>query len=308
MAILIDDKSRIVIQGITGREASMVTRHTLAYGTRIVAGVTPGKGGRQVETVPVYDTLKAACAAHDPNVSIIYVPPAFACDAVAEAVANRIKLLLIPTENIPQKDAVRCLALARRAGVRVIGPNSVGMINPTERVKLGAIGGDNVERCFVPGPVGVISRSGGMTAEVSWMVKRAGFGVSTSVSIGGDALIGSTIKDLLELFEEDPQTRAVVVFSEPGTSQEEEAADLIGRGGFTKPLISYIAGRFTEDMPEGTVFGHAAAIISGNYGRPSLKAACLKQAGAYVLDSFDDLIPTLQQVLGPRRTSAGTAN
>ncbi|WP_027717257.1 succinate--CoA ligase subunit alpha [Desulfovirgula thermocuniculi] len=298
MGILIDRHSRIVIQGITGREASMVTRHTLAYGTRIVAGVTPGKGGQEVHGVPVYDTLREACREHSPDTSVIYVPPAAVYDAVAEAVANGIKLILIPTENVPQKDAVKLLALARRAGVRVIGPNSVGVINPAERVKLGAIGGDNVERCFVPGPVGVISRSGGMTAEVSWMVKRAGYGVSTSVSIGGDALIGTTIAELLALFEEDPQTRAVVVFSEPGTSQEEEAADLILRGGFTKPLIAYIAGRFTEHMPEGTVFGHAAALISGNYGRPSLKAARLREAGAHVLDDFDHLIPTLRKILG----------
>lgn len=304
MAILIDHQSRIVVQGITGREASMVTKHTLAYGARIVAGVTPGKGGQEVHGVPVYDTLKAACAAHQLDTSVIYVPPAFASDAVAEAVANGIKLILIPTENVPQKDAVKCLALARRAGARVIGPNSVGMINPADRVKLGAIGGDNVERCFVAGPVGVISRSGGMTAEVSWMVKRAGYGVSTSVSIGGDALIGSTIKDLLPLFEADPQTRAVVIFSEPGTSQEEEAAEFIRQGRFTKPLIAYIAGRFTEDMPEGTVFGHAASIISGNYGRPSLKAAQLKKAGAYVLENFDDLISTLQQVLDPQSAVA----
>lgn len=305
MAILIDSESRIVIQGITGREASMVTGHTLAYGTHIVAGVTPGKGGQQVHGVPVYDTLKAACAAHQLNTSVIYVPPAFACDAVAEAVANGIKLVLIPTENMPQRDVVKCLTLARRAGVRVIGPNSVGMMNPQDRVKLGAIGGDNVERCFVPGPVGVISRSGGMTAEVSWMVKRAGFGVSTSVSIGGDALIGSTIKELLALFEADLQTRAVVVFSEPGTDQEEQAAEFIRQGGFTKPLIVYIAGRFTEEMPEGTVFGHAAAIISGNHGRPSLKAARLKEAGAHVLKSFDDLIHVLQQVLGGQSKAAG---
>jgi succinyl-CoA synthetase alpha subunit len=307
MAILINRQSRIVVQGITGREASMVTKHTLAYGTRIVAGVTPGKGGQEVHGVQVYDTLKAACAAHQLDTSIIYVPPAFAADAVAEAVAHGIKIILIPTENVPQKDAVKCLALARRAGVRVIGPNSVGMINPADRVKLGAIGGDNVERCFVPGPVGVVSRSGGMTAEVSWMVKRAGYGVSTSISIGGDALIGSTIKDLLPLFEADPQTRAVVIFSEPGTSQEEEAADFIRQRRFTKPLIAYIAGRFTEDMPEGTVFGHAAAIISGNYGRPSLKAAYLKQAGACVIENFDDLIPTLQQVLGSQSAVAGLA-
>ncbi|MGB7911179.1 MAG: CoA-binding protein [Desulfobaccales bacterium] len=307
MAILINRHSRIVVQGITGREASMVTKHTLAYGARIAAGVTPGKGGQEVHGIPVYDTLKAACAAHELDTSVIYVPPAFVSDAVAEAVANGIKLILIPTENVPQKDAVKCLALARRAGVRVIGPNSVGMINPADRVKLGAIGGDNVERCFVPGPVGVISRSGGMTAEVSWMVRRAGYGVSTSVSIGGDALIGSTIKDLLPLFEADPETRAVVIFSEPGTSQEEEAADFILQGGFRKPLIAYIAGRFTEDMPEGTVFGHAASIISGNYGRPSLKAAYLKKAGAHVLENFDDLIPTLRQVLGSPSAVAGSA-
>lgn len=301
MGILVDRHSRIVIQGITGREASMVTRHTLAYGTGIAAGVTPGKGGQEVFGVPVYDTLKAACAEHDLDTSLIYVPPAFVYDAVAEAVANEIKLILIATENVPQKDAVRFLNLARRAGVRIIGPNSVGLINPGERVKLGAIGGDNVERCFVPGPVGVISRSGGMTAEISWMIKRAGYGVSTSVSIGGDALIGTTISDLLALFEADPQTRAVVVFSEPGTSQEEEAAAFIKGGGFTKPLIVYIAGRFTENMPKGTVFGHAAAIISGNYGRPSIKAARLREAGAHVLENFDDLIPTLKQVLGEEK-------
>ncbi|MEW6275585.1 MAG: CoA-binding protein [Bacillota bacterium] len=298
MGILIDRNSKIVIQGITGREASMVTRHTLAYGTQIVAGVTPGKGGQEVHGVRVYDTLKAACREHALDTSVIYVPPGFVFDAVAEAVANGIRLILIPTENVPCKDAVKFLRLAARAGVRVIGPNSVGVINPAERVKLGAIGGDNVERCFVPGPVGVISRSGGMTAETSWMVKRAGYGVSTSVSIGGDALIGSTIKDLLALFEGDPQTKAVVVFSEPGTHQEEEAAAFIREGGFTKPLIAYIAGRFTEEMPEGTVFGHAAAIIRGNYGRPSIKAARLREAGAHVLENYDDLIPTLKKVLG----------
>lgn len=297
MGILIDRNSKIVIQGITGREASMVTRHTLAYGTKIVAGVTPGKGGQEVHGVPVYDTLRAACREHELDTAIIYVPPAFVLDAMAEAVANGIRLILIPTENVPQKDAVKFLHLAARAGVRVIGPNTVGVINPAERVKLGAIGGDNVERCFVPGPVGVISRSGGMTAETSWMVKRAGYGVSTSVSIGGDALIGSTIKDLLALFEADPQTRAVVVFSEPGTNQEEEAAAFVQEGGFTKPLLVYIAGRFTEDMPEGTVFGHAAAIISGSSGRPSIKAARLREAGAYVLDHYDDIIPVLKEVL-----------
>lgn len=298
MAILVDRHTRIVVQGITGREASMVCRHTLAYGTQIVAGVTPGKGGQAVEGIPVYDTLEAACREHEINTSMVYVPPAFVYDAVAEAVAKGIKLIWIATENIPQQDVMQFLALARHAGARVIGPNSVGIISPGERVKVGAIGGDNVERCFVPGNVGVISRSGGMTAETSWMVKRAGYGVSTAVSIGGDALIGTTPRELLELFQQDPETRAVVTFSEPGTTFEEDMADSLAAGKFTKPLLSYVAGRFTEEMPEGTVFGHAGAIISGGQGKPSTKMQKLRQAGAYVAEDFEDIIPLLQQVLG----------
>ncbi|MFZ5633756.1 MAG: succinate--CoA ligase subunit alpha [Bacillota bacterium] len=297
MAILINKNSRVIIQGITGREASMVTRHMLDYGTVIQAGVTPGRGGQDVCGVPVYDTVKAAVRRHEADTSVIYVPPAFAYDAVLEAIANGIKLIVIITENIPQKDAVRFLYAAKKAGVRVIGPNSVGMINPADRVKLGAIGGDNVERCFVPGKVGVISRSGGMTAETSWMVKRAGCGVSTSISVGGDALIGSTIRDLLELFQQDPGTEAVVTFSEPGTRQEEEAAEFMEKEGYTKPLFCYVAGRFTEDMPEGTVFGHAGAIISGGQGKPSAKMERLEKAGAIVVRDYDHLIDEIRKVL-----------
>jgi succinyl-CoA synthetase alpha subunit len=173
------------------------------------------------------------------------------------------------------------LTVAREEKVRVIGPNTVGMIHPKDRVKLGSIGGDNPDRCFVPGNVGVISRSGGMTAETSWMIKRAGYGVSTSVGIGGDSLIGTNIKDLLVLFEQDPETQAVVTFSEPGTNFEEEAAEFIRQGGFTKQMISYVAGRFTESMPEGTVFGHAGAMISGNSGRPSMKMKKLRALRQY---------------------------
>jgi len=298
VAILIDRNSKIVIQGITGREASMVTKHTLAYGTPIVAGVTPGKGGEEVHGVPVYDTLKAACQAHEINTAVTYVPPAFVLDAVREAIACGIKFIFIPTENIPQHDAVKFLQLAKREGVRIVGPNSVGIISPGERAKLGAIGGDKVERCFVPGHVGVISRSGGMTAETSWMVKRAGYGVSTAISIGGDALIGSNPRQLLELFAKDPDTHAVVTFSEPGTTYEEEMADFVASGGFTKPLISFVAGKFTETMPEGTVFGHAGAMISGGAGKPSQKMARLREAGALVAERFDDIIPLLQKALG----------
>ncbi|MBI4496119.1 MAG: CoA-binding protein [Deltaproteobacteria bacterium] len=297
MAILATRDSRVVIQGITGREASMVTRHSLAYGTRILAGITPGKGGQAVEGVPVYDTLQEACREHDLNTSVVYVPPAFAGDAVMEAIEHGIKLILVITERIPRHDVARFLAAARQAGCTVVGPNSVGILSPGERVKLGAIGGDNVERCFVPGEIGVISRSGGMTAECSWMVKRAGFGVSTSVSLGGDPLIGSPPAAVLSLFERDPHSRAVVMWGEPGTTYEEEVADLIREGGFTKPLVAYVAGRFVETMPEGTVFGHAASIIEGEKGKPSYKMARLREAGAHVAENFNQMIALLREVM-----------
>lgn len=298
MAILVDRNSKVVIQGITGREASLVTRLMLQYGTPVLAGVTPGRGGQEVEGVPVYDTLKEACQEQQLNTSIVYVPPAAVLEAVYEAVDNGLRTILIVTENIPQADVLRILKVTSEAGVRVIGPNSVGVISPGERCKLGPIGGDRTERCFVPGPVGVISRSGGMTAETSWMVKRAGYGVSTSVSIGGDALIGSPPSSLLSLFEEDRETKAVVMFSEPGTNFEEEVAAMITAGRFNKPFVCYIAGRFTEDLPEGTVFGHAAAMIEGGSGRPSTKMKLLSEAGAYVAQEFDDIINYLQEILG----------
>ena len=276
----------------------MVTRYTLAYGTSIVAGVTPGKGGQHVEGVPVYDTLATACREHDINTAITYVPPASAYDAVAEAIHCGIPLICIPTENVPQHDAIRCLALARRAGVRVVGPNSLGIISPRQRVKLGAIGGDNPGRCFSPGPVGIISRSGGMTAEVAWTVRQAGFGVSTAVSIGGDALVGSSPRDILQLFQADEETRLVVYFGEPGTAFEEELAEFLSSEGSCKPLLCLVAGRFTEEMPEGTVFGHAASLISADAGRPSIKMRRLEEAGAMVADSLEELISYTQALLG----------
>lgn len=300
MAILINQNTRIVVQGITGREASMVVSHTLAYGTKIYAGTTPGKGGQFIQGVPVYDTVAEAVQKHKVNASLVVVPPAFVLDAVQESIHQGIKLIVVTTENIPQQDALKMLHVARKAGVTIIGPNTVGMINPKDKIKMGSIGGDRPERCFVPGSVGVISRSGGMTTETSWMVKRAGFGVTTSIGIGGDSLIGTNIKDLLALFEQDEETEAVVTFSEPGTSFEEDAADFINKGGFTKPLISFVAGKFTENLPDGTVFGHAGAMISGNVGRPSLKMKALSEAGAHVVEQYDDIIDVLKSVLGKK--------
>jgi succinyl-CoA synthetase alpha subunit len=297
MAILVNDQSRIVIQGITGREAQMIARHTLDYGTPVLAGVTPGKKGQDVFGIPVYDTVREAIDVHSVNTSLIVVPPAFAYDATLEAIANGIKTIVVTTENIPQFDVIKMLYVARREGVHIIGPNTVGMINPKDRIKLGSIGGDIPDRCFVPGRVGVISRSGGMAGETSWMIKRAGFGVSTSIGIGGDSLIGSNFCDLLKLFQEDDETDAVVTFSEPGTSFEEDAADFIKQGGFTKPMISYVAGRFTETMPEGVTFGHAGAMISGGMGRPTGKMERLRAAGVHVVDHYDGMIEVLQSVL-----------
>ncbi|MBI2368899.1 MAG: CoA-binding protein [Deltaproteobacteria bacterium] len=298
MAILATPDCRVLVQGITGREAAMVTHHCLAYGSPILAGVSPGKGGQALHGVPIYDTVREACEAHGINTSVVYVPPAFALDAGLEAIANGIKLLLVMTERVPVHDVVRLLQVAAREGCTVVGPNSVGIISPGARIKLGAIGGDNPARCFVPGPVGVISRSGGMTAEVSWMVKRAGYGVSTSVSIGGDAIIGSTPREILARFEADPETRAVVLWGEPGTAHEEEAAEFLAQGGFTKPLIAYVAGKFMEEMPEGTVFGHGASLIQAGRGRPSAKLEALRKAGGHTLERFNDLLPVLREVLG----------
>ena len=297
MAILVNKETRVVIHGITGREASMVTKHTLDYGTRVVGGITPGKAGQTVHGVPVFNTLKQLLKEEKANTSVVYVPPASVLDTVGEAIDNGIKLIVIITENVPQHDAMQILALAKAAGVQLIGPNCVGLISPSARVRLGAIGGDSPERCFVPGNVGVISRSGGMTAETSWMVKRAGFGGSTSISVGGDPLIGTPPVELLKLFQDDPETQAVVMFAEPGTSFEEEVAESLANGGFTKPLIAYVAGKFTENMPEGTVFGHAASIISKGKGKPSTKMEKLRVAGAYVAYDFDEIIPLLQQAM-----------
>jgi succinyl-CoA synthetase alpha subunit len=262
-----------------------------------VAGVTPGKEGQNVEGVPVFDTLKRACKEFEINTSVVYVPPAFAYDAVMEAIGNGIALIVIMTERIPQQDAVRFLSAAKQNNCTIVGPNSVGVITPADKVKLGAIGGDNADRCFVSGSVGIISRSGGMTAECAWMVKQAGFGVTTCVSIGGDAFIGSPPKKILGMFEDDPTTKAVVMWGEPGTRYEEDVAEFVNNKGFTKPLIVYIAGRFVEKMPEGTVFGHAASIIEGDSGKPSIKMARLGDAGCHVIENFNDIIPILQNAM-----------
>ena len=296
MSILIDEDTKVLVQGITGREASEKVPEMMEYGTDIVAGVTPGKQGQKVEGVPVYDTVKEALDNHpEINASLIYVPPFAAKDAAFEAIENDIKLLNIITERIPTKDAWKIHEKARGENVRVVGPTSVGIISPGKS-KLGPIGGSEPEKVYKPGKVGVISKSGGMTTETSWVIRQAGYGISTAAGLGGDVVAGTTFADALKLFEEDSQTEAVVMYGELGGTYEEKAAELLESGEFTKPLIAFIAGKFTENMPSKK-YGHAGAIIRGERGTPSGKEEALREAGAHVVDVHHKIGEKLNEVI-----------
>jgi succinyl-CoA synthetase alpha subunit len=297
VTLFLQARPRILVQGATGREASMVVAHMNAYGTRVAAGVTPGKAGAEVDGTPVFDTVAAAAdVVGAVDASIVYVPPQAALAAVTEAVEANVPFVLVVTENVPMHDSVRLLALARERGTTVVGPNSVGVISPRARLKLGAIGGDQPERSFAAGQVGVISRSGGLTAEVGLQLKRAGLGVSTAVSIGGDAMLGSRPADLLRRFREDGETAAVIYVGEPGTWFEEELAEELARDP-QLPVVALVLGQFMEDFPPGTVFGHAGAVIERGQGGPTEKKRRLAQSGAHLADSFDDLIPLVRALI-----------
>jgi succinyl-CoA synthetase alpha subunit len=277
----------------------MVVAHTLAYGTEIAAGVTPGRGGDSIEDVPVFDTVDEAAARHGPfGAALVSVPPFATLDAVAEAVAAGIPLVVVATENVPRHDAMRLLALARDAGTTVVGPNSVGVLEPAARVKLGAIGGQRPGRSFGPGRVGVVSRSGGLAAEVGFQLQRSGLGVSTALSIGGDALIGTTPADAVRRFADDPDTDAVVYVGEPGTTLEERLADTLEELPAAKPVVALVLGRFVAEFPRGMVFGHAAAVVEGKRGDPAAKVRRLQEAGALVADSLDDAVRLVEQAIG----------
>lgn len=296
MSILINEDTKAVVQGITGREASEKVPEMIDYGTDVIAGVTPGKAGEEVAGIPVYDTVKEALDQHpEINSSLIYVPPFAAKDAAMEAMENDIKLLNIITERIPTKDAWEIYEKARQKNVTIIGPTSVGIISPGKS-KLGPIGGSEPEKVYKPGKVGVVSKSGGMTTETSWVVRQAGYGVSTAAGLGGDVIAGTTFEDALKMFEEDDQTEAVVMYGELGGTYEEKAAELLENKGFTKPLIAFIAGKFTEDMPSKK-YGHAGAIIRGDRGTPSAKEKALEEAGAHVVDVHHKIGEKLNEVL-----------
>jgi len=290
MSILIDASTTFIIQGITGREAVNMTRECLDYGSKIVGGVTPGRGGRDVYGVPVSDTVKQAVqAAGRVDGSVITVPPAFTRDAAFEAIENGIKLLVIVTERVPRYEMAQVLELARLRGTRVIGPNCLGMISPGKS-KMGGIGGPaaNTRQAYRAGNIGVMSRSGGMTTEISNSLTAAGFGQSTAVSIGGDPLIGSTYAELMPLFEADAETRAIVIYSEPGGPMDAQLAQWVQQNKSRLPIIAFMAGRFMDKMP-GMRFGHAGTIVEGKQDTAEEKIRRLGEAGISVAEEISQI-------------------
>jgi len=291
-AHLIDETTTFIVQGITGREAVNLTRECLDYGSKIVGGVTPGRRGREVHGVPVYDSvaqLVEAEGGNPPDGSVVTVPPAFTRDAVFEAIEAGIKLIVIVTERIPRYDVAQMVELANLRGARIIGPNCLGIIRPGV-AKMGGIGGPakDAAKSYQPGNVGVMSRSGGMTTEISSTLTAAGLGVSTAISIGGDAIIGSTYAELMPLFEADEQTEAIVIYTEPGGRMEAELARYVTENDSRLPIVAFMAGRFMDEMP-GMSFGHAGTIVEGKEDTASEKIARLAEAGITVAEDIADI-------------------
>jgi succinyl-CoA synthetase alpha subunit len=291
MSILVNSASRILVQGITGGEGSFHTKQMVEYETRVVAGVTPGKGGQTVEGVPVFDTVAAAVAETGADVSVIFVPPAFAADAVLEAVDSGVGLIVAITEGIPVSDMGRVYALLKDSKSRLIGPNCPGIISPGE-CKVGIMPGFIHKK----GVVGVVSRSGTLTYEAVSQITAVGLGQSTCIGIGGDPIIGTGFIDAIRLFEADPSTEAIMLIGEIGGTQEEEAAAYIKEKG-TKPVVAFIAGR---TAPPGRRMGHAGAIIAGGKGTAAEKMDALRKAGVRVVESPAELGSTVAGVLEGR--------
>lgn len=298
MSILIDENTTFIIQGITGREAVNMTRECLDYGSKIVAGVTPGRGGRDVYGVPVYDTVKEITSKERVDGSVITVPPAFVRDAAFEAIENGIKLIVIVTERTPRYEIAQVVELARLRGARIIGPNCLGIISPGKS-KMGGIGGPaaNTRQAYRPGNIGVMSRSGGMTTEISNSLTAAGLGQSTAVSIGGDPIIGSTYAELMPLFEADPDTHAVVIYSEPGGPMDAQLAQWVKENNSRLPIVAFMAGRFMDKLP-GMRFGHAGTIVEGKQDTAAEKIRRLEEAGISVAEEIAQIPGLVKQRLG----------
>ena len=289
MSIFINKQTRLVVQGITGRDGSFHTKQMLEYGTQVVAGVTPGKGGQKFEAqVPVFNTVADAVAATKADTSVIYVPAAFAASAIYEAADAGIKLIICITEGVPVLDMTKAMPFVRERGARLIGPNCPGLISPGQS-KVGIIPGNICK----PGKIGVVSRSGTLTYEIIHQLSTNGHGQSTCVGIGGDPIIGTNFIDCLQAFEQDPETAAVVMIGEIGGSDEQQAADFV-RSKMKKPVVGFIAG---QTAPPGRRMGHAGAIISGAGGTAAEKMQAFERAGISVMKRPADVVPLLKQRL-----------
>ena len=292
MSILITRDTTFIIQGITGREAVNITRECLDYGSKIVGGVTPGRAGREVYGVPVYDTVAQIASKTRVDGSIITVPAPFARDAAFEAIEAGIKIIVIVTERIPRGDVAQMVELAKLRAARIIGPNCLGIISPGE-AKMGGLGGraEDARKAFSKGPIGVMSRSGGMTTEICNTLTAAGLGQSTAVSIGGDAIIGSTYAELMPFFDADEETQGIVIYSEPGGPMEADLARYVKEEKSRLPIVAFMAGRFMDQMP-GMRFGHAGTIVEGKADTAGEKIQRLEEAGITVAERIED-IPAL---------------
>ncbi len=297
MGIILSKDTRVLVQGITGKEGSKATEEMLSYGTHVSCGVTPGKGGMNVHTLPVFDTVNEAVQ-YDPklNTSVLYVPPFTVYDAAIEAIDAGIKVLVIVTENVPIKDTAKLVAYAKEHHVLVIGPSSVGVL-ALDIGKLGSIGGSKDQTMYTKGNVGIISKSGGMCAETAMSLTQAGIGQSTVVGIGGDVILGSTFTDLIALFEQDPETKAIVMFGEIGGTYEEQVADMVRKKECTKPIVAYISGQFAESLGRALALGHAGAIIEHGSGSAQEKKRILRAAGIHVVDYHYEIPAKVKEVL-----------
>ncbi len=299
MSIFVDRNTRLVVQGITGRDGSFHAKQMMAYGTALVAGVTPGKGGQKFEgKVPVFNTVAEAVAATGANTSVIYVPAKFAADAVFEAADAGVGLVVCISEGVPVLDMTRVFPYITERGIRLIGPNCPGVITPGV-AKVGIIPG----QICTPGPIGVVSRSGTLTYEVVYQLTRAGLGQTTCVGIGGDPIIGTNFIDCLAAFEADPATKAVVMIGEIGGTDEQNAAEFV-RKKMKKPVVGFIAG---QTAPPGRRMGHAGAIISGSSGTAAEKMAAFERAGIAVMKRPADVVPLIQARLKTRARRAAPA-
>ena len=296
MSILVDKDTRVIVQGMTGREGSLRTAFMKEYGTQVIAGVTPGRGGEEVIGIPVYNTVKEAIKNHGSvDASVTFIPGPGLKGAVLEAIDGGVKFIVSPVERVPVHDILEMVAVVQSKDVRLLGPGCIGIISPG-KAAMGWLGGNAewANMLFEPGPIGVISRSGGQSGTVPWVLKVAGFGISTALHTGTEPVLGQSMSDILVLFEEDAQTKGVAVFGEIGGTLEEEAAATVASGKFTKPLVVFIAGAWA---PEGMRFSHASSIVERGRGSAQSKIAALKDAGAHVVDSPEEIAPTIKELI-----------